>query len=284
MAFRWLSRSRARDRVGHRCVDRRRGRTRDDGARSDDTGDRCGLVAGRSALTGQEFVLAVDGIAVPVHASSTVRQLSADQLRSVYSKRMTNWRQLGGPDRPLRAVLGSARSAAGEFFVDAVLDGAPPAARVLRCGEVASEVARAASAIGIISLRSRVPRGVRSLAVSDGVVAVLPTRVDVLSEDHPLLRRYNPLGGQVMSALGRSLALYSSIRAAQSAVERAGHFAVMLRPAPTSPPIVASDACRRLINGAERLPLSLRFNHDATGSLFESLAEHDLDRVVALMR
>lgn len=233
---------------------------------------------------GQEFVLAVDGVAVVVHASIPVRRLSVDQLRAVYSGRVTNWRQLGGPDRPIRTMLGAPRTAAREFFIDAVLEGQAPAPRTEASDDVAGDVAKDPSAIGVIPLRSRVPRGVRPLAVSDGGVAVFPTRVDILSEDYPLLRRYSLHGGQMMSALGRSLALYSSTRRAQEAIERAGHFAVMLRPAPASPVIDASAAYRRLVAGGERLPLSLRFNHDATGSLFESRAEQDLERLVALMR
>lgn len=95
------------------------------------------------------------------------------------------------------------------------------------------------------------------LAISDGGIAVYPTHAEIRSENYPLLRRYSLRGGQRMSALGRSFALFSMTRPAQVAVERAGHFAAMLRPAPRTPVLEGGEACRGLVAGAERLPLSL---------------------------
>jgi phosphate transport system substrate-binding protein len=233
---------------------------------------------------GQEFVVAVDGVAAVVHASNPVRRLDVMQLRDVYAGRITNWRELGGPDRPIRALTQSGRTAATEFLEAEVMRGAALAASVMRDADAARRVAADPTAIAIVPLRSRVPAAARPLAVSDGGIAVYPTRAGIHSEDYPLLRRYSLHGGQMMSALGRSFALFSMTRPAQQAVERAGHFAVMLRPAPRTPVLEGSEAYRRLMANAERLPLSLRFNHDANGSLFDPRAEYDLERVTSLLK
>lgn len=232
----------------------------------------------------QEYVVAVDGIVAVVHASNPVRHLDVAQLRAIHEGRIRNWAQLGGPDRPIRVLSGRTHSASGELFRDAVMRGAAMAAAVQSHPRVAAGVAADPGAIGIVPLRSRVPAGVRPLAIADGGLPVYPTRLGVLSEDYPLLRRYSLYGGQMMSALGRSFALYTMTARAQRSIGRAGHFAVMLRPVPQSRLSAARTDYRELVAGAQRLPLSLRFDPDGTQSVFDSRAVRDLDRLAALMR
>lgn len=232
----------------------------------------------------QEHVIALDGVVAIVHATNPIRHLDAAQLRAIYEGRVTDWSQLGGPNRPIRALVGRAGTASGEFFRASVMRGVPVAARVQSHPRVAAGVAADPDAIGIVPLRSRVPAAARPLAIADGGVPVYPTRLGVLSEDYPLLRRYSLYGGQMMSALGRSFALHTITRAAQEAVERAGHFATMLRPAPQPRLFDLAPEYRDLVAGAQRLPLSLRFNPRGVHSVFDSRAARDLDRIVALLQ
>lgn len=234
----------------------------------------------------QELVVALDGIAAIVHASNPVRQLSVEQLRAIYAGTVRNWSELGGPNLPIRLHLGSPRTASGEFFREVVMATVKLAGHAgvqIGVAQVAAAVAGDPGAIGIVGLRSRVPRQSRPLAISRGGLAVYPTPLATLSEDYPLTRRYSLYGGQLMSALGRSFALYTVTRRAQESVAAAGHFAVTLRPAPQSPLPAASAEYTRLVAGAQRLPLSLRFNLAGTQSIFDSRAAHDLDRLVAFM-
>lgn len=233
----------------------------------------------------QEFVVALDGILVLVHRDNPVRALGIEQLRGIYSGRITNWAQLGGVDAPIRVITPSAggdrdmlrdRVLAGELITGARIERLPT--------QVASAVSGDRNAIGIAGLRSQVGPLVRPLAVSDGGEALFPTRLNILSEDYPLVRRYSLYGGQMMSALGRSFALFSVGREAQLAVARAGHIAVTLRPATQQPVRGRQRDYVSLITGAERLPLSLRFNRGGLQSMFDSRAQYDLDRIVAFMR
>lgn len=235
----------------------------------------------------QEFVVALDGITAIVHAGNPVRQLSVEQLRAVYAGKIRNWSELGGPNLPIRLQLGSPRTASGEFFRETVMASSRLASHAgvqLSVAQVAAAVAGDPAAIGIVGLRSRVPNRARPLAISSGGLAVYPTPLAILSEDYPLTRRYSLYGGQLMSALGRSFALYSTTRRAQEAVAAAGHFAVTLRPTAQLPLPAASAEYTRLVAGAQRLPLSLRFNLAGTQSIFDSRAANDLERLVAFMR
>lgn len=49
-------------------------------------------------------VIGHDAIAIFVNAANPVRNLSLDQLRDVFAGKITNWKALGGPDRPIVVV------------------------------------------------------------------------------------------------------------------------------------------------------------------------------------
>lgn len=233
----------------------------------------------------QEFVIALDGLAVMVHRDNPVRALGMAQLRDVLSGRITDWRELGGLPGPIR-VFTPTQGGELEFLQERVMEGAPLTAsrQSLPVGRVSAAVAGSRGAIGIMGLRSPVAALSRPLAIGRGGEALLPTRINVQSEDYPLVQRYSLYGGQMMSALGRSFALFAVGRRAQEAVAAAGHIAVTLRPARQQPLPPGLEEYRSAVAGGERLPVSLRFNTGSLQSLFDSRAQRDLDRIVAFMR
>lgn len=233
----------------------------------------------------QEFVIALDGLAVMVHRDNPLRALGMAQLRDVLAGRIVDWRELGGIPGPIR-VFTPTRGGELEFLHERVMGGAglTAAKQSLPVGRISAAVAAERGAIGVIGLRSPVAPLSRPLAIGRGGEALLPTRINVQSEDYPLVQRYSLYGGQMMSALGRSFALFSVGRRAQQAVSASGHIAVTLRPAQQQPLPSGVEEYRSLVAGAQRLPVSLRFNLGSLQSLFDSRAQRDLDRIVAFMR
>jgi phosphate transport system substrate-binding protein len=61
-----------------------------------------------------EHVVALDAIAVVVNPQNPVDRLSIPQIAEVYTGRTTNWRELGGEDRPI--VLASRESNSGTYI------------------------------------------------------------------------------------------------------------------------------------------------------------------------
>ena len=49
--------------------------------------------------------VAWDALTVVVHKSNPIESISLDQLRAVYRGRITNWKALGGPDKPLELLI-----------------------------------------------------------------------------------------------------------------------------------------------------------------------------------
>lgn len=235
----------------------------------------------------QEFVIALDGLAVVVNARNPVRMLSVAQLRDVLAGRIDTWSRLGGANAPIRVHAGRAGSGGREFLQQRVMDGQPLAASLTphaRLAQAARAVAGDAHALAVVELTTRIPAATRTLAISDGGIAVLPTRLNVASEDYPLLRRYRLYGAPLMSALGRSLALFAVGREGQLAIESTGLHSVMLRPAMQPARAPAGGAYADAVAGGVRLPLGLRFNVGSLTTLFDSRSAYDMERLVAFMR
>jgi phosphate transport system substrate-binding protein len=52
----------------------------------------------------QPFTIAQDGIAMILHNTNTVAKLSDEQIVSIYTKKINNWKAVGGKDAPITVV------------------------------------------------------------------------------------------------------------------------------------------------------------------------------------
>lgn len=241
----------------------------------------------------QNFVLALDGARVLVAADNPLASLSLAQLRDILSGRLTRWSQLGGADLPIDVQRNAERSGMGDFLRERL--SLPATAQAASQSihpslvEAAQAVAGHPAALAIVALTTPLPAGTRALAIADGGIAVLPTPASIRGEDYPLVQRYSLYGGQMMSALGRSLALYSIGAQAQQVVRRIGPIPMGIAPDPgqtaqASPGARQTDAYLQAGAGAQRLTTTLRFSLQSLNSMFEARSAQDLDRVIAYMR
>ncbi|MBF2022045.1 MAG: substrate-binding domain-containing protein [Hydrococcus sp. C42_A2020_068] len=72
----------------------------------------------------KQIPVAVDSVVVAVHPDLDISGLTLDQLRSIYNGQITNWQQIGGPDRQIIPYSRSA-SVGGtvEWFEEKILKG-----------------------------------------------------------------------------------------------------------------------------------------------------------------
>jgi len=68
-----------------------------------------------------EFKVAIDGIAIITHQSNTVSVLTTEQLRGIYNGTITNWNQVGGPDRSIALYGRQSTSGTYAYFQEHVL-------------------------------------------------------------------------------------------------------------------------------------------------------------------
>jgi len=68
-----------------------------------------------------EFTIARDAIAVIVHPKNPVSKLTLKQISDIYSGKYTNWKEVGGEDRPLVKLSRETNSGTHVYFLETVL-------------------------------------------------------------------------------------------------------------------------------------------------------------------
>jgi len=77
--------------------------------------------ARQNGVEPQEFIVARDAIAIVVHPSNPVDHLTLQQLSDIYSGKITNWREVGGEDRPIVLLSRETNSGTHVYFLEEVV-------------------------------------------------------------------------------------------------------------------------------------------------------------------
>lgn len=143
----------------------------------------------------REFIVARDGIAVIVHPSNPLKELTIEQIRNIFTGAFRNWKEVGGPDQPFTLLSRESSSGTYVFFQEHVLDkrNYSPRARLMPAtSAIIQEAASNKTAIGYVGLGYAAEAGskVRMLAVRKdaGSGAVLPSEAAVQSGAYAIAR------------------------------------------------------------------------------------------------
>jgi phosphate transport system substrate-binding protein len=101
------------------------------------------------------FAVAYDCIVPIVHPSNSVQNLTLDQLKGIYKRDITNWKQVGGPDRKIVVVSRDTSSGTYEVWEEKVMkkERVSPAALLQASnGAVVQAVSNNQNAVGYIGL------------------------------------------------------------------------------------------------------------------------------------
>ncbi len=133
--------------------------------------------------------IARDAIAVIVHPSNPVRNLTLDQVRGIFSGKLTRWSQVGGPDWPIYVVTREEGSGTRGAFQELVLgsDLAVDSGALVQDsnGAVRQLVSDDRSAIGYVSL-GLVNDQVRAVSLG----GVEPSAANVEAGSYKLVRPF----------------------------------------------------------------------------------------------
>ncbi len=134
-----------------------------------------------------EHLLARDGVAVIVHPSNPVADLSIDTIRSIFAGEINNWSQVGGPDKAINVVAREEGSGTREAFQDLLMG---PGVMILSSailqnsnGAMRTTVAGDANAIGFISF-GYMDGSVKALSIG----GIAPTTDNANSGVYPIVR------------------------------------------------------------------------------------------------
>jgi phosphate transport system substrate-binding protein len=140
-----------------------------------------------------EHVIALDAVALIVHASNPIKTLSVAQVADIFSGTVSDWSKVGGPAGAIALYARDDKSGTYDFFKEAVLTAhgkalSPKAQRFEDGNKLAAAVTADPNGIGFIGLNYIGPNKV--LALSDtGVEARKPTLLTIKTEDYRLSRR-----------------------------------------------------------------------------------------------
>lgn len=139
-----------------------------------------------------EYPVCLDGLSIYVSAENPVRELSLPQLADLFTGKVRNWKEVGGPDAPV--VLYSRENSSGtyEFFKEHVLlgkDFAAGAQTMPGTAAVLQAVSKDKHGIGYGG--AAYGAGARALKIKRdaATAAVEPSEANVLSGAYPISRQ-----------------------------------------------------------------------------------------------
>jgi phosphate transport system substrate-binding protein len=149
-------------------------------------------------------VVALDGIAMVVHPANSVKNLTLEQLKDIYMGKITNWKEVGGPNERIVIISRDTNSGTYETFEKLVMKKAKIFDRVEYVGSngaIKQRVQSTKGAIGYVGL-GFVDRTVKAVDVNK----VEANPANVVSGKYPIARplymftdQYPKLGSHLYS-------------------------------------------------------------------------------------
>ena len=184
-------------------------------------------VRDRYATTGIEIPVARDGLAIYVHASNPLTEITMQQVKDIFTGKLTNWKEIGGSDT--RIIVYSRENSSGTyvFFKDVVLAGrdfTPRAQTMPGTASVVNAVSKEKNGIG--SGGAAFAKGIKILKLKkdEATAGVAPDTASVRSGEYPLARPLffylrNKPAGDIKAFID-----YALSDEGQSLVEKVGYF------------------------------------------------------------
>jgi len=132
-----------------------------------------------------EHIVAMDGLAVIVNPANPCANLSIAQIADIYTGKITNWRDLGGPDQKIVVISRDTNSGTYESFNTLVMKEAKlkgSAEYVGSNGAIRQRVMSTEAAVGYVGLAFT--EGVKVLSVN----RITPTPETVTGKTYPIAR------------------------------------------------------------------------------------------------
>jgi len=156
--------------------------------------------AKESGIEIKENIVLFDGICVITSKNIEIKELSIDQLADIFMGKITNWKEVGGPDAAIIAAARDSNSGTGEYFLERVIqrnktekdnDYSELCLRLQSNSDVANQISQNENSIGYIGIGYLKSTGdsVNLVAVKDGDnAAITPSVETVADKSYPISR------------------------------------------------------------------------------------------------
>ena len=244
-----------------------------------------------------EHVIALDGLAIVINRANRVETLSREQIKQVFTGKITDWDQVGGWPGPISLYARKDGSGTLDTFKDIVLKGtvmSPNAIRIEDSRELSSAVAKDVHAIGFIGM-SYVGEA-KAVNIRECNLVYPPTIFNAKTEEYPLARRLFLYAPERRTKGIDDFLNYTNTAAAQRVVAKNGFVDLSIEPdfigdqrrlRQTTYPSSRqrnhdNDLYEDMIRDGGRLSITLRFrtnSADISKLDLDSRAIHDLQRL-----
>ncbi|MDR3365907.1 MAG: PstS family phosphate ABC transporter substrate-binding protein [Prevotellaceae bacterium] len=140
----------------------------------------------------KEVVAAFDALAVIVHPSNKVQDLTREQLEGIFTGKIKNWKEVGGSDQKIIPYARETSSGTYEFFKESVLKNKSYMNGIMSMpatGAIIQSVSQTGGAVGYVGL-AYLNKGVKAIRVSydGGKNFVEPSVANAKSKAYPISR------------------------------------------------------------------------------------------------
>lgn len=176
--------------------------------------------AKKHGVTPVEHIVANDALAIIVHPANPLTGLTLEQIRKIYTGTYTNWKQVGGMNRPIVLLQREPTSGTQDMFHDVIMKNRPISKRALTglsIRGVRSCVSHMPDAIGFVG-HAFVDRSIKALLVNGADQSAQ----HIKDGTYPLRRKlYMYTNGQPVAVL-KQFVEYSKTHQGQSALSENG--------------------------------------------------------------
>jgi phosphate transport system substrate-binding protein len=139
-----------------------------------------------------EVIVAYDALAVIVHPSNKVANLTREQLEGIFRGKIKNWKEVGGDDKKIVVYSRETSSGTYEFFKESVLKNKNYMNGIMSLpatGAIIQSIAQTEGAIGYVGL-AYVNKKVKPVHVSydGGLSYVEPSEKNAMNKSYPIVR------------------------------------------------------------------------------------------------
>ncbi len=142
--------------------------------------------------TVREVIAAYDALAIVIHPSNKVKNLTREQLEGIFTGKITNWKDLGGDDMKIVPYSRETSSGTYEFFKESVLKNKNYLNGIMSMpatGAIIQSVSQTKGAIGYVGL-AYLGKDVAAVHVSydGGKTFVEPSVANAKNKSYPIVR------------------------------------------------------------------------------------------------
>jgi phosphate transport system substrate-binding protein len=171
-----------------------------------------------------KHLIAKDGIAIIVHPSNEISDIKKEQVRDIFSGKITNWLEVGGPDEQITVVAREEGSGTRSAFEEMVMDEELITNNTIlqsSNGAIRTTVVNDPNAIGFLSL-GYVDSDIKALSI-DGIPCTIETALD---GTYPIVRPLYFLTATEPTGLVKEFLDFCTGPEGQSIVESEGYIPV----------------------------------------------------------